>query len=435
MLSAAGVGSGLDIEGIINQLMVLERRPLNALEDRKDEYNAELSAVGRLKSVVSSFQSAMKDLKTTDAFEVYTASSDDEDVFTVTANSAASVGTLDIQVTNMAEAHKMGSVVFADTDTTVVGGAGDQVTLSIGTTSFTVDVSGMTLGDIRNAINDATDNVGVSAVIVNETDTEHYLVLTSDNTGIANTVGLSFTGGVGTTLGMTTINAAEDAHLLLDGTYTVTRPSNTITDAVDGLTLNLKSESTSAVTLNVERDVASVTASVQSFVEAFNEIRSTIDSLRTGELQADSTLRTIESGIVNILNVPRNGLVGSYKVLSQVGLTIQKDGSMGLDTGELESAINTDFRSLAELFANDNEGYVYQLESLVNEFLNADGVLDNRTDGINARLGRVDDQIANMEFRLGRIEERFRQRFSALDALMGQLTATSNFLVQQLAGL
>jgi flagellar hook-associated protein 2 len=435
MLSAAGVGSGLDIEGIINQLMVLERRPLNALEDRKDEYNAELSAVGRLKSVVSSFQSAMKDLKTTDAFEVYTASSDDEDVFTVTANSAASVGTLDIQVTNMAEAHKMGSVVFADTDTTVVGGAGDQVTLSIGTTSFTVDVSGMTLGDIRNAINDATDNVGVSAVIVNETDTEHYLVLTSDNTGIANTVGLSFTGGVGTTLGMTTINAAEDAHLLLDGTYTVTRPSNTITDAVDGLTLNLKSESTSAVTLNVERDVASVTASVQSFVEAFNGIRSTIDSLRTGELQADSTLRTIESGIVNILNVPRNGLVGSYKVLSQVGLTIQKDGSMGLDTGELESAINTDFRSLAELFANDNEGYVYQLESLVNEFLNADGVLDNRTDGINARLGRVDDQIANMEFRLGRIEERFRQRFSALDALMGQLTATSNFLVQQLAGL
>ncbi len=435
MLSAAGVGSGLDIEGIINQLMVLERRPLNALEDRKDEYNAELSAVGRLKSVVSSFQSAMKDLKTTDAFQVYTASSDDEDVFTVTANSAASVGTLDIQVTNTAEAHKMGSAVFADTDTTVVGGAGDQVTLSIGTTSFTVDVSGMTLGDIRNAINDATDNVGVSAVIVNETDTEHYLVLTSDNTGIANTVGLSFTGGVGTTLGITTINAAEDAHLLLDGTYTVTRPSNTITDAVDGLTLNLKSESTSAVTLNVERDVASVTASVQSFVEAFNEIRSTIDSLRTGELQADSTLRTIESGIVNILNVPRDGLVGSYKVLSQVGLTIQKDGSMGLDTGELESAINTDFRSLAELFANDNEGYVYQLESLVNEFLNADGVLDNRTDGINARLGRVDDQIANMEFRLGRIEERFRQRFSALDALMGQLTATSNFLVQQLAGL
>ena len=96
--------------------------------------------------------------------------------------------------------------------------------------------------------------------------------------------------------------------------------------------------------------------------------------------------------------------MGSYKVLSQVGLTIQKDGSMGLDTGKLESAINTDFRSLAELFANDNVGYVYQLESLLNEFLNADGVLDNRTDGINARLGRVDDQIANMEFRLGRIK-------------------------------
>ena len=435
MLSAAGVGSGLDVEGIISQLMALERRPLNVLEGRKDEYNAELSAVGRLKSAVASFQSTMSDLKTSDAFEVYTATSGDEDVFTATASSAASVGTFDIEVMNLAEADKLGSKSIADVDTTTLGNSGDQITITIGSESFTVDAGGLTLNEIRDAINDATDNVGASAGIISEDTVNNYLVLTSDETGTANTITLSVDGQLNNALTMKSINAAEDAQILVDNTYSVVRSSNTITDAIDGLTLNLKAESNNAVTLRIDRDVASVTESVQSFADAFNTLRSTIDSLRSGDLQADSTLRTIESGIFNILNVPPGGLTGSYSVLSQVGLSIQKDGTMALNSTGLEEAINTDFASLAELFANDNQGYVFRLESLVTGFLNTDGALDNRTDGINSRISRVDDQIANMEFRLERIEERFRQRFSALDALMGQLTATSNFLVQQLAGL
>lgn len=435
MLTAAGLGSGLDVEGILGQLLAIERQPINVLEDRKDDYQAELSAIGRLKSSVSSFQSAMADLKTTDAFEVYKAISDDEDVFTASAGSAASVGTLDIQVVNLAEAHKLGSSQFADTDTTIVGGAGDQITFTIGTNAFTVDVSNMTLGEIRDAINSATDNAGVSATIISETASQNFLVLTATESGTANSVGLSFTGGVGATLGMSTINTAEDAQLLVDGTYSIARASNNITDAVDGLTLNLKAESTGAVTLNIERDIEAVTESVQSFVSAFNDLRATIDDLRLNELQADSTLRSIESGMISILNNPPAGLTGSYNALYQAGLSIQKDGTMTLDTADLETAANADFTSLANLFANDNQGYVYRLESLVQGYLDPDGIFDNREDGINNRIDRADDQIDNLEYRLGLTEERLRRQFSALDALVGQLTATSSFLSQQLAGL
>lgn len=330
----------------------------------------------------------------------------------------------------------MGSKSKPDTDTTLLGNAGQSVTITIGTESFTVTAGSMTLEQIRDAINDAPDNVGVSAAIISEDASNHYLVLTSEDSGTSNSINLNFAGNkLKKALDMKTINDAEDAQILIDGTYTVNRASNTITDAVDGLTLNLKSESASAVTLNIERNIEVVTESVQSFADAFNELRKTIDDLRLNELQADSTLRIVESGMMGILNNPPAGLSGSYNALFQAGLSIQKDGTMTLDTAELETAANADFTSLANLFANDNQGYVFRLESLMQGYLDPDGILDNREEGINGRIDRADDQIGNLEFRLAATEERLRRQFSALDALVGQLTATSNFLAQQLAGL
>lgn len=435
MLTAAGVGSGLDIEGIISQLMELERRPIQALEDKKDDYEAELSAVGKLRSAVSSLESSLGDLKTLNAFEVYTATSENEDAFTATAGSAAAPGTFEIEVQNLAVAHKMGSVSFADTDTSTIGGAGDQITLTVGAESFTVDAGGLPLSGVRDAINNATDNIGVSASIINEDDANHYLVLTSNETGTANAISLSFTGSLGTDLGMTTISTAQDAQILVDGTYTITRASNTINDAIDGISLELKAVTAGPATLTIDRDVEAVTESVQSFVDAYNELRSTIDDLRNGDLQADSTLRSIESRLAGVLTTVPGVDLGSYKYLFEAGVQLQKDGTLSLDTADLQNAINTDFESLARLFAHDDQGYVFRLQSVVSDFLLPDGVIDNREEGISSRIERVDDRITNMEYRLEIIEGRLRRQYSALDAMMGQLIASSNFLNQQLASL
>ena len=272
MISAPGVGSGLDVNSIVNQLMGIERQPLNRLESSKKDLQVQLSAFGQLNSALTTFQSALGDLKTVDAFEVYKAVSSDESAFTATADSSAAPGFIDIQVVSLAEAHKMGSLAIADTDTTTLGGAGDRMTFTVDGSAFTVDGGGMTLSQLRDAINDAPDNSGVSATIISENSGSHRLVLTAVETGNANAIDLSATGRLRRDLDLDDINdpAQLDSELLVEGLYTVTRSTNTISDAISGITLNLVAETSTDIQLEVSRDTGSVAESVQAFVDAFN---------------------------------------------------------------------------------------------------------------------------------------------------------------------
>lgn len=439
MISAPGVGSGLDVNSIVTQLMAIERQPLNRLESDKKGLEAQLSAFGKLKSALTTFQSALDDLKSLDAFEVYKAESSDETAFTATADSSAATGFSDIQVVRLAAAHKMGSVPIADTGTTTLGGAGDQMTITVNGNPFSVDAGGMTLSQLRDAINDAPDNAGVSATIISENETSHRLVLTSTETGNENAMGLSFTGSLGTGLGLTDLNTPTelDSELLVDGVYSVTRSSNTIDDAIAGVTLNLLAETADKVQLNVSRDIDSVKESVQAFVDAFNELNTTFDSL-SGEgddLAADNTLRSIENQIRGVFNTTPSGLTGSFAYLSEVGVSFQRDGTLALDSDDLESAIDSDFAAMAELFAHDDQGYLFRLDGLIDKFVQTEGLIDVRQDGINVRIDGTGQRIADMEYRLELREQRFRDQFTALDTLMGQLQSTSTFLSQQLAAL
>jgi len=439
MISAPGVGSGLDVNSIVTQLMEIERQPLNRLESDKRGLEAQLSAFGRLKSALTTFQDALDDLKSLDAFEVYKAESSDETAFTATANSSAATGFNDIQVVRLAEAHKMGSVSIPDTGTTALGSGGDQMTITVNGTSFSVDGGGMTLSQLRDAINDAPDNVGVSATIISENSGSHRLVLASTETGNENAMSLSFTGSLGADLGLTDINVPTDldAELLVDGLYTITRSSNTIDDAIAGITLNLLGETAGNVQLNVSRDTDSVTESVQAFVDAFNELKTTFDSLagEGDDLEADSTLRSIENQVQGIFNTVPSGLTTSFSYLSEVGVSFQRDGTLSLDSDDLESAINADFAGMAELFAHDDQGYLFRLDGLIDRFVQAEGLIDVRQDGLNSRIDVTEQRIVDMEYRLEIREQRLRNQFTLLDTLMGELQSTSAFLSQQLAAL
>lgn len=435
MISAPGIGSGLDVGAIVDQLMAIERRPLNQLEADKQGLEAQLSTLGQLKSSLTSFQSALADLKTLDAFEVYTADSSDEAAFTATANSNAAPGLSTIEVISLAEAHKMGSVALADTEATGLGGAGDQITLTVNGNAFTINAGGMTLTELRDAINDAPDNTGVAATIISENDSSHRLVLTSMETGNANAMNLSFTGSLGTALGMKDTNdsAQLDAEILVDGLYTITRSSNTIDDAISGLTLNLVGESAAPAQLKVSRDIESVKESVQAFVDGYNELRNTMKNMYGADSALDSTLRSIENRMRSVFNTPPSGLGGDFSYLTEVGVSFLRDGSLSLDSADLEAAIAGDFSGVAELFAHDNQGYLFRLDSVIEDFVVIDGQLDTRRNSLNGRIDSVDDRIFEMEFRLQLREQRLLDQFNALDSLMGQLQATSAFLTQQLA--
>lgn len=434
MISAPGVGSGLDVQSIVSQLMAVERRPLQALQSTSTALDAQISAYGRFRSSLASFQSAIKDLKSLESFKVFAVASSNVDAVTATGSSGAAVGSLDVQVNRLAQAHKQGSLAIADTNTTTLGGSGDQITITVDGTATALDVGGMTLSQIRSAINEA--DAGVTATIVSESANSHHLVLTSNDTGTAKAMSLGFTGTLGTDLGMTQLNtvatlAELDSEVIIDNTFTVIRGSNNISDAVGGLTLNLKAVTTAAATLTVTRDTAAVEKSVQSFADAFNALRTTITSLRGKELKSDSTLRSIEATIQNVFNTPPAGLTGTFEHLSQVGVSIQKDGTIKVDTAALTKAIDTDFTSLADVFANDSQGYLFRLDVSLTNLLKTDGLIKGREDGIAASKKTISTRIEGMEFRLGLVEQRFRSQFNALDSLLGQMRSTSAFITQQ----
>ena len=438
MISSPGVGSGLDVQSIVTQLMAIERRPVTAMQQSLKTLDSQLSAYGRLRSAMATFQSALKNLNSLNAFQVNAVSSTNSDALTATASSSAATGTLDVQVLRMAQAHKQGSLAQPDTDTTTIGGDGDQMTITVDGNAVVLDVGGMTLAEIRSTINAA--DAGVTATLVSESATSHRLVLTSQTTGTVNAMSLGFTGTLGTELGMATINnvgslAELDAEILVDNTYTITRGSNSIDDAVGGLTLTLKAETASAETLTVARDTEAVTASVQAFVDAYNALRSTITGLAGKELKNDSTVRSLEASVQAIFNAPPVGLTTSFTHLSQIGISLQRDGSMMLDTDDLAIAVASDFNGIAQLFANDDQGYVFRLNAKMTELLQADGLIDGREDGINASKKTLNSRIENMEYRLGLVETRYYTQYTALDTLMGQMQTTSAFLTQQLDAL
>lgn len=447
-ITAAGVGSGLDIETIVSQLMTLERQPLVNLQSRESATNAQLSAYGRIKSAVSSFQDAMQELSTEDKFKIFTATSSDEGVLTAETTSSAAAGIYNLTVDRLAQNHKMGSDEFADTATVGGADAADALTIDINGESFSIDLynggDGMTLSQVRDAINSAEDNSGVTATILNTGGGNQRLVLTSDESGYDERLQLSYGGTIdAATFNFTTSNydadigdsmvdlSKLDAAFTIDG-FDLTASSNSVSGVMDGITFDLNT--TGSVTLNVERDTASIEESAQSFVDSYNSILSELNSASLGVLSGDSTLRSIAGQMRNVLNTSPVGLSGIYSALSEVGIkTNAETGDLELDSSEFSNALDNDFASVAELFANDDQGFAFRFEALANSFLDTDGIIDSREEGLNDRIDGYQDAQADMERRLGLKEKALRSQYAALDSLVGSLQNTSAFLLQQLS--
>jgi flagellar hook-associated protein 2 len=439
-ITASGVGSGIDIESIVSQLMALERQPLVALERRESDTRAQISAYGNLKSAISSFQDAMQDLSSLDAFRVFQSESSDDGVITASADGAAAAGIYNLDVERLAQNHKMGSDALTETQV-FGGGAGDGLTLTVGTESVMIDLgAAKTLSEIRDAVNSAGDNPGITATILNVGDGQQRLILTADESGYEQRVQLSFNGGVNaTSFNFATTNrdsqgtpladlAELDAAYRIDG-FALTSASNNITSVIDGLDIRLEGEG--SATLNVTRDTVAIEESATAFVDAYNQVFATIETLRAGELGGDSTLLSIERQMRGVINTAPVGLSGSYDALSQVGIKTDRDtGQLTLDSREFGAALDADFAGAASLFANDGQGYAFRFDVLAASMLDDAGLVDSRVDGLNTRVRRLETDQAELERRLDLRETALRRQYAALDQLVGSLQGTSTFLLQ-----
>lgn len=443
-ISAPGLGSGLDVNGIISQLMVVERQPLIKLDKREANYQADISGYGALKSSLSGLQSSLDALKKPDTFHANKGDSTDASVFSVSADTNAVPSSYDITVNRLAQSHKMGASEFASTDT-FGGGIGDTLTLTVGSDSFTVDLStAKTLEEIQAAINIETNATGITAGLITGDSGNQTLVLTSADSGYENRVQLSFAGTIdATTFNFSTLNRDAngqlltadtelDASLLVDG-VTVTRGSNNINDVVDGLTLELKD--TGRAVASISRNPAVASNAIKDFVSAYNELADQVAALSAGVLSGNSLLRSVESQIRGVLNHSLSGL-GDISYISELGITTNKDtGKLELDSEMLDSALHDAPDSVASFFADSEGGFSTRLDSVLNGFLESGGIIDSIIDGANSSIDRIGDQRDSLERRLEAIEKRYRNQFTALDTLMARMTTTSDYLAQQLDSL
>jgi flagellar hook-associated protein 2 len=453
MLSAPGIGSGLDINGIISQLMQLERRPLDDLERKENEYQAQLSAYGKLKSSLSTLQTALDDLRFASRYQDFSPTSSNPDAFTATADASAAAGSYDVVVNSLAAAHKISSGTVTDSVTALGTGSLD---ISVGGNSFNVAIDGTnnTLEGIRNAINTAADNTGVNATIITDVNGSH-LVLSSQDSGTTNTISVTVndddttsmdTGlsqllhdSSGTGVGpyvWNEITAAADASLTIDG-FTISSASNIVDGAIQGVTLNLAQAGGASGTVTIDRDKEVVKERVTAFVEAYNGYQFLLGINRgeNGDLNGDTTLIHLDNQIRDIFNNPAASATGAYQYLSQIGVSTDKTGILSLDETALDAALAQDFDGVVSLFANTTDGFGNRMDSLLDSFVAENGLLENRTDGLNTRIDYLDVQRDQILARLEATEKRYIRQFGALDAMVAQMKNTGNCLAQQLAGL
>jgi flagellar hook-associated protein 2 len=466
-VSSLGVGSNLDLSGLLDKLATSESAPLVALQKQQTSYTAKLSAYGTLKNALSNFQAAATKLADATLFQGVKVASSAADVLTAAGSATGVSGNYSVEVTKLAQAQSLAATGVVDPKAAV--GAG-RVTIYFGTLSggvFTddptraaqsaaqsivVDGTNNSLEGLRDAIN-AKAEIGVTASIVNDGGASpNRLVLSSTQTGAASSMRIAVTDTVPAAIpadltklqgllnhngvtGLQQTSAASNAALTVNG-IAITSATNTVKEAVQGVTMTLAK--TGLSTLSVSRDTAAVESAVGAFVTAYNGLQSTATQLtrydvakKSGAaLVGDSTLRSIQTSIRSALNTPQ---AGELKVLSSVGVSFQKDGTMAFDAAKLKTAFASDREAVVELFAGTggNTGMGTQVTALVETFTGSTGKLSNATAGVNSTLKALDTRYASTAVSVEAKVARYRAQFTQLDVMMSKMNATTSYLTQQ----
>lgn len=435
-ISSSGIGSGLDINSLVTQLVAAERAPAqNQLSTRKTRLSTQLSAIGTFRAAMATLQDKLAGLKSGGAIGKLAATSASTDHFTATAAGSAVAGRYDIEVVALAQAHKLTSAPYVGGASTALG-AGD-VTIDVGGDDFTVTLSpsANTLADLRDAINNASDNSGVTATLINETNGTR-LLLTSKTPGEDHEITVTSTLAT-----FTEQQAAQDAHIRVDG-YDVYASSNQISDAIDGVTINLaKANPGSSYALDVALDNKATSDAVQVFVNTYNAALNTINTLSkydpktevAAALNGDGMVRGAAQQLRQVVSASVSG-AGSFSHLSELGITTQADGTLKLDSSKLASALASDRDSVQKLFGAE-DGVATRLDAVLERLVGDDGQVETRNDSLQRQLDDVADRQDALDFRMTRVEARYRAQYTALDSLLAQMQTTSNYLSQQLASL
>lgn len=498
-ISFSGVGSGLPINDIIKATLAAEAAPLKRLENDKKFYESQISGMAQLKSRLSSMGDAMKALQGLDKFQQLAANSSNDKLFTATADhkTGATAGNYNIEV--LAEARNYrhvstsmdktatnnftGPLTFKDKDGVVLkdGGGND----------ISIDTTGKTLDEIRAAINSHEGLQGkVSANLVNTSDTEARLVLNASESGETGRFEAVFSsdndplnpkkdatlssGKYDDALAPTHPDYEDslannlDARIKIDG-IEATSSTNKFENVISGVTIDVTAgasgQSESVGGLQVKRDDTAIKDNIEAFAKAYNDVIIHLNEAKKGSLYGDSTIRSIEGEMRNILYSPTEGDDPDdtqKNFLALIGIEVfvdksydpknpnSRNGTLEVDSVALTKALDENFDKVAHILGSSKalddtqpSGYAERFAELATRLVSGGvkdgqsykGLVQIRTEGLGKEVDRINDRVDSTNLRLELLEARLVKQFSAIDGIVSRFNSTGSFISQQMAGL
>ncbi|PSV17692.1 flagellar hook protein [Photobacterium kishitanii] len=465
-LSAAGMASGLDIAGMTQQLVAAERKPkADRIETQQKQVNVSLSAYGQVKSSVSAMQSMLEKFGKDEAFNGQKATSDNSDYLSIKATSTAKNGVYNINIQQMAQSHKLMSKELFSADPEASLGSGEMM-IKVGDKSMTLNIGedNDDLSSVVDAINNADDNPGITATLINTgEDGGSKIVFSTTETGKNNTIEIDTSAMTGKLASLAynanmpeadrqveQMQAAQDAEIKIDNFTTVSSSTNTFEDVIEGVTLDLKKLTGTSGSINpetddidvksvkitIESDEKSTKDSLKSFVDSYNSLMSTIDKLtgfdadkdpddpnRAGALNGDSLTRSVTTQMRNLLNEPIE-INGKLYQMSDFGISMQRDGTLELeeDSDKLDDIISENFAVIGQFFAQEDSGFLAKADTLLDGFTDkTDGSLTVKEDTLKERQKSLDDDMTDLNKRMVAYEDRTYKQFLAMDEAIGQM--------------
>lgn len=450
-ITSLGVGSGLNLTGLLDDLQDAERSKLAPITLQKQQQQGKISAYGQLQTSLDAFQDAIAKINDPKLYQSLSANVRGDSI-TATTTATALPGSYRVEVSQLATSGSLASSRVDKKDQALDLQGATALRLNFGG-SESVDVEiapNSSLNEIRDAIN-ANKDAGVNATIIN--DGEGYrLALSSKMTGVdASIDSFSFVnasddavdGPFGEATEVGAKQGGQDASLTVNG-ITIKSAKNQIEGAIQGVTLNLgelniAEGETATSTVNVERDTLKQREAINGFIKAFNDLKGTIGKLTTfdgesgaaAELVGDRTVRTIESNLRSVLSGGVEG--GEFSTLNQLGISVQRDGTLEVDDDKLSDLVANNPQALSDFFAGDKKeaGLAGKLGASVEQMLGTNGVLKGAITGAENQVKSLDTRFERMEKTIEGTMARYRSQFSQLDVMIAQMNSTSSYLTQQ----
>ena len=457
-ISFGGLGNGIDFGQVVDQLVKVQRLPIDQLSQKKATAQSKLTDYGLLGGKLLALQSAGDALRLPTSFDRSSTTVSDQTALTASASSTAAPGSYLVRVTQLAQSHQItnkGTTAVASVTSDIVSGASAAFTFRVGTgTDQTVTLSNTaTLENLQTSINDL--GAGVTASIVNagsETTPAYRLILTATASGASNGVTivadgttLDFANGSGTG-GVDTLQAAQDTIAIVGdpalNPVTLQRSSNVVTDAIPGVTLSLlRTTGSSSVSINVTRDNGAVKESIKKFSTAFNDIVKFVNERTTYDITTkkgalffnESTAKGFLSQLRQALSAPVSGLT-TYASVGEIGFKTERDGTITVDDAKLDSVLSSNYKAVKSLFINQTG--LAGIAQRVNVAIDAiddisTGSLTVRKNALVKQLSNLTSEIGRKEDALSAYEEALKRQYAALDGLLSRIKGQTTFLQSQ----